>query len=55
MILVLGHTCILSTFADDTKLGRVADMPEGCAAIQRDLSRLHQWVDSSLMKFKKEK
>lgn len=32
------HT--LCTFADDTKLGEVADTPEGCAAIQRDISKL---------------
>lgn len=38
------------TFADNTKLGGVADMPVGCAATQRDsLSLLN------LMKFKREK
>ena len=29
-----GIECNLSKFADDIKLGGVADMPEGCAAIQ---------------------
>ncbi|GAB0208210.1 F-BAR domain only protein 2-like [Grus japonensis] len=42
-------------FADDAKLGGVADMPEGHAAIQRDLNRLEKWADRNLMKFNKGK
>jgi len=47
------HT--LSKFADDAKLGGVADTLEGCAAIQQDLDRLESWVQRNLMKFNKGK
>ncbi|KAK4829005.1 hypothetical protein QYF61_001761 [Mycteria americana] len=40
--------------ADDTKLGGVADTPESCAAIQRDIDRLEKWADRNLMMFNKE-
>jgi len=47
------HT--LSTFADDTELGGVADTPEGRAAIQKDLDRLEKLADRKFMKFNKTK
>ncbi|KAK4828470.1 hypothetical protein QYF61_026695 [Mycteria americana] len=49
-----GTECTLRDFADDTKLGRVVDGPDGCAAFQRDLNRLEKWAAKNLMKFNKE-
>lgn len=45
--------CTLSQSADDTEVGTVADTPEGCAAVQRDLSRLERYAGRNLMKFNK--
>ena len=50
-----GTKCTLSKFAGDTKLGEGADLPDGCAAIQRDLDRLEKCIDGNLLKFSKGK
>jgi len=50
-----GTDCTLNNFADDTKLGEVADTPEGRASIQNDLDRLEKWADRDLTKFNKGK
>ncbi|GAB0178719.1 mitochondrial enolase superfamily member 1 [Grus japonensis] len=46
-----GTECTLSKFADGTELGGVADTPEGCAAIERDLDRLEILTQKNQMKF----
>ncbi|PKU39506.1 hypothetical protein llap_10188 [Limosa lapponica baueri] len=39
-----GTECHLHKFANDTKVGGVADTAEGCAAVQQDLDRLESWA-----------
>ncbi|PKU27443.1 rna-directed dna polymerase from mobile element jockey-like [Limosa lapponica baueri] len=50
-IWVMGQSGTLIKSADDTKQEGVADMPEGCAAIQRYLYRLEKCATRNLMKF----
>jgi len=48
-----GAELSLRRLVDDTKLGGVADMPEGCAAVQSDLNGLEKQADKNLLKFSK--
>ena len=50
-----GIVSTLSKYADDTKLGGVADMPGSCAAIQQDLDRLESEAVRNQMSFNKTK
>ena len=50
-----GTDYAISKFAGDTKLGGVANTPEDCATIQRDLDRLERWAEKESMKFNKGK
>jgi len=46
-----GTERTLRKVAVNTKLGGVADTPEGHTAIQRVLNRLEKWAKRRLMKF----
>ena len=50
-----GIVFTLSKYANDTKLGGVANKPEDCAAIQRDLDKLESWAVRNQMRFNKSK
>ena len=46
-----GTECTLSKFVDNTKLVKVADTSEACAATHKDLDRLESWAERNLMRF----
>ncbi|KAK4816000.1 hypothetical protein QYF61_010868 [Mycteria americana] len=50
-----GAERTLRQFADDTKLGGVADIPDECAAIQSIHDRPKSWAERNFMKFNKGK
>ena len=45
-----GMECTLSKFVDNTKLCGVVNKPKRPDAIQRDLRRLEQWAQVTLMR-----
>lgn len=55
MIWMMGTDCSCNKFADDYKTGEKANIPDGCASVQRDFDRLEIWADRNLTKFSKRK
>ncbi|KAF4804108.1 hypothetical protein TURU_010611 [Turdus rufiventris] len=49
----LRGRCLLSKFAEDTKLGGVANIPKGCAALPKDLNRLQRQAEKNCLKYNK--
>ena len=50
-----GRAHTLARCAGDAKLGGLADIAEGCTAMQRDLNRLLKWAERNLVQFKERK
>ncbi|PKU46513.1 hypothetical protein llap_3189 [Limosa lapponica baueri] len=50
-----GTDCILSKFADNTKLCGVVNTLEGRDVVQRDMDRLERWAHANLTKFNQAK
>lgn len=51
MIIIMGQIALSGSL--QPKLGRAADRPDGCAAIQRYLNRLDKRINRNLTMFKK--
>ena len=50
-----GIESTLRKYADDRNLAGVADTPEGCDVIQKDMDRMESWAEMNLMKFNRSK